>query len=250
MNCQHSYDSLSVSNVVFSYGDKLILNGASLRIYRGQITVLSGPNGSGKSTLLNYIHAKSMPEIKDPKNRATKLAYLCQNEDSAWNYRVRDFVLLGRYCHTNYSGFYGKKDYMVTDEVMEQVQIGNLKNCFIRELSGGEFQKVRIARCLAQKTDFLLLDEPVANLDFGYQKELLDLMKRLSQEQNMGICATIHDINTAAFYADTLVLLPKLSPSIMGTVDEVLTPENLQKAYGVNVQIYEHPVYKVKQVCL
>lgn len=250
MNCQYSNDSLSVSNVVFSYGNKPILNGASLMIDRGQFTILSGPNGSGKSTLLNYIHEKSMPELKDPKIRAAKIAYLYQNEYSAWNYRVRDFVLLGRYCHTNYSGFYVKNDYMVTDEVIEQVQIENLKNCFIHELSGGEFQKVRIARCLAQKTDFLLLDEPVANLDFGYQKELLDLMKNISREQNMGICATIHDINTAAIYADTLVLLPKLSPSIMGTVDEVLTSENLQKTYGVNVHLYEHPVYKVKQVYL
>ena len=241
---------LTVDSLTKAYGERKVFDNASFFLQEGEKAGIIGINGTGKSTLLNYIHAKSMPEIKDPKNRATKIAYLCQNEDSAWNYRVRDFVLLGRYCHTNYSGFYGKKDYMVTDEIMEQVQIGNLKNCFIRELSGGEFQKVRIARCLAQKTDFLLLDEPVANLDFGYQKELLDLMKRLSQEQNMGICATIHDINTAAFYADTLVLLPKLSPSIMGTVDEVLTPENLQKAYGVNVQLYEHPVYKVKQVCL
>lgn len=243
-------NSLSVSNVFFSYGEKPVLQGASLTIERGQITLLTGPNGSGKSTLLNYIHRNSMSDVEDPKTRAKILAYLCQNESVTWNYKVKDLVLMGRYCHTNYSGFYTKFDYMVADEIMEQVQIGELKERFIHELSGGEMQKVRIARCLAQKPDFLLLDEPVANLDFGYQKDLLDLVKRLSREQNMGICATIHDINTAVLFADTMVLLPKLSPSIMGTVDEVMTYENLKKTYGVDVQLYEHPIYKVQQVCL
>lgn len=242
-------ERISVDKVDFSYGDKKVLYGVSLMVERGQITVLTGPNGSGKSTLLRCLHSSCSPEIKDPKDRARLIAYMPQNEMAAWNYGVRDFILTGRYCHTGFSGFYSRRDRMVTDEVIQWLQIEDLAEQGVQSLSGGEFQKVRLARSLAQEPSYLLLDEPVANLDFGYQNELMELLHRLAVERNMGICATIHNINFAALQADTMVLLPKGSREITGKVEEVMTRENLERTYGIPMQVYRHPLLGVIQAC-
>lgn len=243
-------ENISVNNLDYSYGKEKVLNGVSLTINRGQITVLSGPNGSGKSTLLSCLHKLSLPEIKKNKDRAKYIAYLEQNENAVWDYKVFDYVLMGRYCHTGFTGLYSSNDRKVTENIMQWVQIDNLAQRSIFELSGGEFQKVRIARCLAQEPSFLLLDEPVANLDMRYQKDLMEILHNLARTKNMGIVVTIHDVNFAVQHADVLALLPKKKNLIKGTVEEVVTKENLQETYGVPMEIYRHPVLNVLQVIL
>ena len=126
-------------------------------------------------------------------------------------------------------------------------------NRSVYSLSGGEFQKVRIARTLSQETDFLLLDEPCANLDFTVQKELLTLFQSLAHEKNKGILISIHDINAASRFADRIELLPPLKNNpegglISGKANEIFTQENIEKTYGKGLNIFRHPVYDCPQI--
>lgn len=183
-----------------------------------------------------------------PKALAKIRAYLTQTETSAWNYTVRDVVLTGRFAHTSPSGIYTHRDYMVTDEALKQVQISHLANRSVFGLSGGEFQKVRIARCLAQEPHALILDEPVANLDFSYQTELLELLQHLAHKNHLAVLVSIHDLNTAARFADRLAVLPKCRPLITGTPKTVLQPSTLQSVYGHKFGTFVHPAYQCIQV--
>lgn len=244
---------LHISNLSASWNKKPVLYNASLSLSKGEFVCLCGPNGSGKSTLLSIIaginteiaaEKKSVPfAYLSPKKRSRIISYMQQTETSAWNYAVRDFVLTGRFAHTQFSGFYIQADCMVADEAIKRVQIENLAEKKVHELSGGEFQKVRIARCLAQETPFMLLDEPAASLDFACQEKILSMLKEIAKERNTGILISIHDINTAARFADRIVLLPKLEPCISGTPQEIMTAQTLSAVYKAHIQICTHPVY-------
>jgi len=257
--------TLSVRNLYASYTGVNVLHGVSLAVHSGEIICLTGPNGSGKSTLLSLLSgipadtlhiesADTMPEFDGTpiasysrKNTALHIACMAQDEQSAWNYTVRDIVLTGRYAHT-VNGIYSLRDYECVNRVIAEMGIEKLADRRIFSLSGGEAQKVRIARALAQEPDILLLDEPVANLDFGYQAELLSLIKNLAHGHKLGVLVSIHDLNTAARFADRIALLPRHGPCITGTAEEILTAENLSNAYGAQFGIFTHPVYGCPQV--
>lgn len=301
-----SENVLSIQGVTASWGDDVVLKDISLSIKSGEVVCLTGPNGSGKSTLLTLLAGIKSSDLKvafssDEKNDdvcngknnfnksncgvffndkdisklnrkeiAKHISYLVQNETSSWNYKVKDVVLTGRFCHTNASGNYSADDYKIADDVMKKLGIEPLSERNVFSLSGGEFQKVRIARSLAQEADFLLLDEPVANLDFGYEAELLntirtfahkgrifsDMVKTLQQSQCMGgtgVLVSIHDLNTAARFADRIVLLSKISSKgeqvvVSGRVEDVLVPEVLEKVYGSKFGTFIHPEYGCVQV--
>lgn len=286
---------LEIKNLSASWNGVKVLQNVSFALHSGEFVCLTGPNGGGKSTLLSLLagikdsgltidKADMYPSYngvplqkygfhkKDNKAKylsrkevAVHISYLTQNETSAWNYKVRDVVLMGRYAHTDISGKYTEHDFEVVDSVLKKLQISTLADRNVFELSGGEFQKVRIARSLAQEPDMLLLDEPVANLDFGYQAELLAFIRDLAHEKNSnqkenqsckvpGILVSIHDLNTAARFADTLVLLPHIATTsnyqsiVKGTPQEILTCEILQKIYGVAFGTFIHPEYGCVQV--
>lgn len=259
------------------WGSHAVLNDISLEIKSGDFHFLSGPNGSGKSTLLTLLSRVQIPNLKTElmgteagifldgkdinsfkrKALSQKVAYLSQNEACTWDYSVKEAVLFGRFCRTQIDGHYTKQDYMVTESVLEKLGIQSLAQRSITELSGGEWQKVRIARALCQEPDFLLLDEPVANLDFSYQTELLNLLKKTAQEDKIGILISIHDLNTAARFAKTITLLSKLNSQntsqnqyFTGTVSDTMTEEVLSQTYGVNFKLYPHPADKTPQVYL
>lgn len=266
-------DVLEVKNMNASWNGTPVLHAISLAIHSGQkgeVVCLTGPNGGGKSTLLTLLagisvsglkidSAETYPSLNGKKllkyarkQVAAQIAYLTQSESSAWNYKVRDVVLMGRFSHTGNTGNYSEHDDEVVERVIKELNINSLADRTIFSLSGGEFQKVRIARSLAQEPSFLLLDEPVANLDFGYQTELLETICSLTKngdKKRPGVLISIHDLNTAARFADKLVLLPKASQTmIVGTPEEVLTPKNLHAIYGIEFGTFIHPEYKCVQV--
>lgn len=261
---KHSH-SLSVQNLSASYGGTGILRNLSLTVHSGEIACLTGPNGSGKSTLLSLLSgivpdtlridsADTMPSFDGTpilslgrKRAALHIAYMIQDEQSAWNYTARDIVLTGRYAHTA-NGIYSSHDYDVADGVIAAMGLEALADRRIFSMSGGEVQKIRIARALAQEPDMLLLDEPVANLDFGYQAELLTLVKKLAHESSLGVLVSIHDLNTAARFADRIALLPRGGACITGTAECVLTAENLNRIYNAGFGVFTHPVYGCPQV--
>ena len=235
-----------------------------------------GPNGSGKSTLLSVLaginldglktFSKSSETIPGPllkmktgnfvplsslsrKQTAAVISYLQQDEFSTWNFSVMDYVLQGRFCHTENAN-YSVEDENIAKEAMEQTGISILAERSIHSLSGGEFQKVRIARCLCQESLFFLFDEPAANLDFVYEPKLLEQLKKIAHEKNKGILVSIHDLNLAARFADRLLLLKKGEPLIQGKPAEVFTEKTIAGVYEGECSVYLHPVFNCLQVVL
>lgn len=218
------------------------------------------------SSIPEILHLNGESVSKIPRKTLAKhISFLPQSETSAWNYSVKDIILTGRFAHTNATGLYTKLDFMVTDYLIDLLNIQNLAEKQIYSLSGGEYQKVKLARCLAQEPDFLLLDEPVANLDFSYQNELLQTLKQISingyssfpdgENRHPGILISIHDINTAARYAEKLILLSKIDSSNhqeikKGSPEQILIPESLFQIYGNRFGTFTHPEYKCPQVYL
>lgn len=266
----------SIKRLNASYKTKNILKNISLEIESGKVTCLCGKNGCGKSTLLSIltklsgeglkISAEQWPQIQykeettennqndffnvykeTPKEIAKKIAYMQQSEYSVWDFTVEDFILAGRYAHTE-GGVYTSRDYEIVSEILDFLEIEKLAKKGVHSLSGGEFQKVRLGRALAQQPEFLLLDEPINNIDFIYESKMLELLKKLCQEKGIGVFLIIHDLNLAARYADKIILLPENESPLCGTVNEVFTTENLMKTFNSELQTYMHPIYNCIQV--
>ena len=252
---------LRVSNLNASYNKNSILHDITLTVSQGEFVCLCGPNGAGKSTLLsvmagvpdaklrvtgevrwlslskppqNSINIKTLPR----RDAARTIAYLQQNEYSEWDFTVRDYVLQGRYAHTRY-GNYSGADYTVVDGVLADLNLSDFASRNIHSLSGGEFQKVRLARALAQTPRFLLLDEPAANLDYVYEPHLMALLHDTAHSKNLGILAAVHDINLAARYADRIILLPPKKSVLSGAPSDIMNTDNLKYTFGVDFECRE-----------
>ncbi len=290
----HKKARLAVKNLCAGYKNHDILKNVSLEIKSGELTCLCGKNGCGKSTLFSAlvkltdgslrVCADDLPSIfynndgccaeifeiykENRKKIARKIAFMQQTEYSVWDFSVLDFVMAGRFAFSK-NGNYCREDYEIAGEVLKNLNLEYFENKKIHSVSGGEFQKIRIARALVQQPDFLLLDEPANNIDFTYETKMMDLLKKVTREENIGVFIIIHDLNIAARYADKIVLLGgtenqkngaensqttvnSLSHGgnflISGTVGEVLTEENLCKAFGTELQTYIHPIYNCIQV--
>lgn len=238
-------DSLKIKNLNYSYGSKIVLKNINLEVKKGEFVCLCGPNGSGKSTLLQQI--EKLTNNKKIKNTA----FLQQNEFCAWDTTVFNLILSGRFIWSK--GHFTENDYKVVKESASILNISDLLERSVYSLSGGEFQKARIARTLTQETDFLLLDEPCANLDFTVEKELLTLFQELAHKSEKGILISIHDINAAARFADRIELLPpvKNNPEgglISGNAENIFTDENIRKTYGEGLKIFRHPENNYPQI--
>lgn len=265
-----------------SYGKHKVLDSVSFSLKAGDFVCLSGPNGCGKSTLMTLLaglgrnnlqtRGKILLEGQDlnlfkSKERARLLSYMEQSESSLWNFTVFDIILSGRYCHTGFAGLYSQEDKAIAHQMAEQVSLTHLLKRSCHSLSGGEFQRLRIARSLCQRPRVLLLDEPAANLDLALRQDLLQLIKEIARSQGTAVLMSIHDINLAAAFADTLALLRPLPTSgkdteaaredssgksqsqlTLGSPEEVMTEEALYQVYGRHFGISTHPHYHCPMV--
>ena len=243
---------LSATNVSFSYRkNEKVLNAVSMRISAGEFLCLLGSNGSGKTTLLRCLLGQLNPmsgqiyldqkplESFTRKKLATRIAYVPQQPVFSLEMRAIDVVLTGRFSHSSTLGFTGEDDLKIAMRSMELTETTDFANRPVCELSGGEAQRVMIARALTQQPTVMLLDEPTSHLDIKHQLTIYDLMKRLSHEQNMGIICVSHDVNLASKFADKAMLLNRGQVVASGEIENVITKENLEDCYDISVDLLE-----------
>ncbi|MDR2699843.1 MAG: ABC transporter ATP-binding protein [Nitrososphaerota archaeon] len=246
--------TLNMNGVDCHYGSIKILSNVSLEVKSGCFLGILGPNGSGKTTLLKSIsrvlkpHGGSILINKEdiytlkPRQVAQIMAVVPQHNDVGFNFSAMDVVLMGRNPHLGNFQMENAKDVEIAQNVMKLTNTWCLADRPINELSGGEAQRVIIARALAQQPKILLLDEPMSHLDIINQIELMDLIKNLCTKNGLAVLAVIHDLNMASRYCDMLLLLKDGTVSALGPVEEVMTTENIQNVFGVNSIIRKNPL--------
>lgn len=231
---------------------RLILDCVSIALRRGAILGLLGPNGSGKTTLLRLLSGTIAPAagriVLDggpldalPKRAlARRIAVVPQETHSAFDFSALEIVLMGRYPHLGALELEGADDLRIARDAMQATGTAGLESRRFATLSGGEKQRVVIAGALAQASDLLLLDEPTASLDLGYQFEVAALLARLNRERGTTMIVSTHDLNFAASLCTELVLLKSGRVLTQGAVDAVLTPPNIRALYGIEADVAMH----------
>lgn len=240
---------LDVKNISVSYHkDELILENLSFKAGKGDIVVLLGPNGAGKTTLLRSINAILKPHkgIVEVENQnvlkmstggiAKIMAYVAQR-NNAGNMSVFDVVLLGRKPHVGLKT--SRDDFAKVSRVLQQLGLENLTMRRINQLSGGEMQKVCIARAFVQEPRIFLLDEPTSNLDLKNQIDILHTIREIVKKNSLTAVITMHSLNLAFRFADKIVLLNKGQIVARGAVESI-TPEMLSEVYGIKVEMIRH----------
>ncbi len=246
--------SLRIDNIACRYETANVLENISFSATAGDFVGVIGPNASGKSTLLKSISKILRPhtgvvllnqrDIYTLKSAgvAKKLAVVPQKSAISFAFTALEVVLMGRAPHLGRFEIEGREDLLIAKRSMELTNTWHLRERPIDRLSGGEEQRVIIARALAQEPRVLLLDEPTGHLDINHQIEILDLIKRLNKEWEMVVIAIFHDLNVASQYCDRLILLFEGKIFAAGRADDVLTRENIEKVYGIRVIVKEDDV--------
>lgn len=242
---------LSVENLSYSYGGQGdAITDVCLSVDRGEFVGLIGPNGSGKSTVLKNIYRGLTPDrgsilldgedlMKMPfRKSALKLAVVGQENDVPFDFLVEEIVAMGRTPHKKLFDVDNAHDKQIVHHALEHLGMENMAKRSYLHLSGGEKQRVIIARAVAQESDFLILDEPTNHLDISYQMQIFDFIKRLK----VTVLSAIHDLNMAALYCDRIYVLKNGRIVLQGTPNDVLTPENIYDVYGVRSSVEKHPI--------
>ncbi|GAA3294762.1 ABC transporter ATP-binding protein [Arthrobacter citreus] len=240
---------ISVTGVSKSYGPQLVVDGVSTDIKEGGITSIIGPNGAGKSTLLSIISrllrmdagtvsVDGLDVHATPgKELARKMAILRQDNQLTVRLTVRDLVGFGRYPHNG--GRPTIEDKAFIDEAMAYLDLTALADRFVDELSGGQRQRAFIAMVLAQGTDYLLLDEPLNNLDMKHSVEMMRLLRRLTDDFGKTVVLVIHDINFASCYSDDIIAMRDGRLIHQGPPAQIMQPEVLRDIYDIDIRIEE-----------
>ena len=245
---------LSLDSLTIQYGSRVVLHDITLEVRSGEVLALIGPNGVGKSTLIHAASGGLKPargqvtiEGQDLfrlpiELRARKVAVVPQAVRLPEAFTAFDTVLMGRTAYVGWLGRESEKDRSIALQAMDRTNTLDLAARRIGELSGGEQQRVLIARALAQSTLVLLMDEPTAHLDLKHQADILNLVCALAHAENLAVMIALHDLNLAAQYADRVALLSNSRLVALGQPEEVLTTESLSPVYGLRISVYPHPV--------
>lgn len=236
---------LSVDKIEFSYGNATVLKDVNFKVKKGDFVSILGVNGSGKSTLMKcinrilkfkegmiFVEDRDIEKMKDIEI-ARKIGYVPQSSETGF-VTVFDAVLLGRKPYIKWD--VSKKDIELTEKIMEIMNLEDYALRYINELSGGELQKVVIARALVQEPQILLLDEPTSDLDLKNQLEVMRIIREVSDTHNIASIVVMHDINLALRYSDKFIILKEGQVFTTGG-KEVITPEIIKETYGVDVHV-------------
>lgn len=225
------------------------VDGVSLAVAGGEFVAVVGPNGSGKTTLLRLALGVLRPQagavtafgrpVESYSRRALArlAAVVAQREEMVFPLRVRDAVMLGRYPHLPALGAPGAADRAAVARALERCDATGLAERWVAALSGGEYQRVRLARALAQEPRLLVLDEPTASLDLRHEMELFERVRSLVERQALGALVVTHHVNLAARFADRLLLLDGGRPAASGAPPDVLTRAVVERVFGWPVAV-------------
>lgn len=237
---------IDVQDLKFSYSQKHLLDGLSFGLDRGDFCAIVGPNGSGKTTLLKLMTGLLQPQGGSvqvggqPLNsllameKARLMAYVAQRQDVVFDFSVFDTVLMGRNPHQSRWETASSQDVQVVEEVLQLTGLADYRNRMLTELSGGEVQRVMIARAMAQQTPVILLDEPLSNLDITYQFEVMDILQHLNKQNNTTIVIILHDLSFVKKYAHKVLMLQNGTLQHFGPVDDVLTEPNVREVFHLS----------------
>lgn len=253
---------LTIDSISAGYNGRKVLHEVSLTIPRGKVVALIGPNGSGKTTLMRTISGILPPESgkvyfndldlakMSVQERSRHIAVVPQFRTLPPAFTVYEVVALGRTPYLNWLGITSGDDHMIVNQSMAQTGLAELADRNIAELSGGEQQRVLLARALAQQTPVLLMDEPTAHLDMQYQVNFLERVHRLAHPaedeiaqgvEPRAVLVAIHDLNLLTRYADQVALLVNGKLEALGTPTDVLKPDILSKAYNLPLTTLQDP---------
>ena len=253
---------LEIENINLDYGPRSVIRDFSFQLYPGELLGLVGPNGCGKTSVI-----KSLSRILTPRSGrilldgkdlrgivrselARIIGVVPQNPSLPETFTVFEVVILGRNPHMGLLSGETARDIAIVRQAMERTGITHLAKRRIGELSGGEKQRVTIARVLAQEPQVILMDEPTANLDIAQQMDILDLITGMCHEKNTASLIAIHDLNIAAQYCSRIIMLKDGELYAEGTPSEVITADNVREVFGADTTIYPHPENNLPMVLL
>lgn len=241
---------LDVKDVHVTLGKAKIVNGVSLHVGDKQSVGIIGPNGCGKSTLLKAIYRVNPIESgsveingndihkMSPKEAARNIAVVGQFNELSFDFSVQEMVLMGRSPHKKMMEGYNEKDYALAEETMRKTELYSLKDRSYLSLSGGEKQRVILARAIVQEPKLLILDEPTNHLDIKFQFEVLDLVRSL----HISTLSVLHNIELSARYCDHLYAMKAGKVIAEGSPSELINRNTIQTLYDVDSEIYENPI--------
>lgn len=244
--------AIEIDGLHCGFGTKKVLNGISCTFEEGSFYALMGANGCGKTTLLKNIAHLIEPQqgsirimgrdVREygARQLAQTMAFVQQHPQTDLEFSAFEIVLMGRNPYQRRLQNESQGDWKVVEESMRQTGTWHLRFAKPSEMSGGELQRVMIARALAQQSPLLLLDEPLANLDIAHQFEIMELLQRLRNTeglQHRTILLVIHDLNLALQYCEQLLLLQEGRVFFQGNIEEGLTAENIRKVFGVDAEV-------------
>ncbi len=257
-----SESGLHARDVTFSYGSRVAVSDVSLSLAPGDTVALTGPNGSGKTTLLRLLSGALKPESGTvsidglemrgaaPRDLARKIAVVPQHVDPTLSLTVASMVALGRTPYTGLLRPMSPVDRAALGAAMDATDTVSLQGQRFNELSGGEQRRVALAMAMAQETAYLLLDEPTVHLDLHHQHAFFELLQTLRTVREIGILAVMHDLNLAALYFQTMVVMDAGAVRAHGEPAEILTKPDAMAVFRAPLEIVSHPQTGVPQVLL
>lgn len=248
---------IEIRNITKKYGNKTVVDNVSFNIEEGKITSLIGPNGAGKSTILSlltpvgkkdsgqvFIDSKKL-EDWDKKELSKKIAILKQSNNLNIRLTIKELVEFGRFPYCD--GRLKKEDHKFVEEAINYMGLDEFKDRYLDELSGGQRQRAFIAMVIAQNTEYILLDEPLNNLDIKHSVEMMKVLRKLVKELNKTVVIVMHDINFASCYSDNIVVMKEGKLVKNDITDEVINKEFLEEIYEIDFEIKE---IKENKICI